>query len=241
MPSLRVSVRLLNGVAVFDDYSPSLDALLEWLILDRHGMAAPNPTIEDVERSRPIVAEQMPLDKASLGDDWYWQTSGPCYTYHRESIDKFRKRWAPGIDSPEPAWGKRKAKWDTSQGAEKAYDLPLFVRLTQEITWYCNGDPDGLMDLLQGCTGVGKKRAHGYGQVQQWSVTPYGHDYHLYGPDGQLMRPIPAEHLDRTRPIDIAIRDWGWRPPAWLPANKRRCAMPIHTVKLASDGRPATG
>ena len=238
MASLKVTARLSSGIAVFDDWSPDLASLLEWLILDARGMAAPNPSVHDVEASRPVVDEHMPLDKGMVGDHWYWQSSAPCYCYRSESTHKFRKRWAPGIDSPAPNWGKRKAKWDTSQGAEKAYDLPLFVRIPQTITWYCNGDPRAIETLLAGCTGLGKKRAHGYGQVNQWKVTNHD-DWHLWGPAGQLMRPIPVDAMPRERPVDFAIRDWGWRPPAWLPANKTRCAMPVHTVRadsLASIG-----
>ena len=241
MANLRVTARLSSGIAVFDDWSPDLASLLEWLILDARGMAAPNPSAQDVEASRPVVDEHMPLAKGWLGEDWYWQTSSPCYTYRNESVSKFRKRWAPGIDSPPPAWGKRKAKWDTSQGAEKAYDLPLFVRLAPKITWYCQGDREGIAALLQGCTGLGKKRAHGYGQVTNWEVEDHGQDWHLWGPNGELMRPIPAVHLPRDRPIDIAIRDWGWRPPAWLSANKARCAMPVHTARLDTASLAGAG
>lgn len=230
MPKLKVTARLLTGFAAFDDWSPDLAGLLEWLILDSRGLACPNPTPEAVEASRPIVDELMPLARREIGGEWYWATSSPCYTYATEYISKFRKRWAPGIDSPAPDWGKRKAKWDGSAGAEKSYDLPNYIRVTDAVTWYCVGDTDGVWDVLQNCTGIGKKRAHGHGQITHWEVTEIGHDWHLYGPNGELMRPIPANALP-AQVGQIAIRQWGWRPPAWLPSNKHRCAMPTTTAR----------
>jgi len=246
MDNLKVTAYIAAGFAAFDDWSPDLAGLLEWMILDARGMAAPNPTPEDVEASRPVVEEFMPLERGEIGGAWYWATSAPCYSYTTESISKFRKRWSPGIDTPMPDWGKRKAKWSGSEGQEKNYDLPNYVRVTDAVTWYCRGDGSGVRTLLQGCTGIGKKRAHGHGQVQRWEVTEVYHDWHLYGPNGELMRPIPVAALPEA-PLDFAIRDWGWRPPAWLPSNKTRCAMPVHTCRkvdrttLGGDGRSLAG
>ena len=241
MDPLKVTAHLsIGNIAVFEDHSPALDSLLEWLILDRLGMAAPNPTPAEVEASRPIVADHMPLAQGSLAGNWYWQTSGPCYRIHAESTDRFRKRWQPGADTPEPNWGKRKAKVEGSQGPEKSYDLPLYVRTTPAIHWYCVGDKAGIEDLLSGCAGLGKKRAYGYGQVHHWEVSTHDHDWHLWR-ENTLMRCIPLDAVDR--PADFGILQWGWRPPAWLPANRILCAMPVHTVSravLARAGGPAT-
>jgi len=220
-----------SPIAVFDDHSPGLDSLLEWLILDKHGLASPNPSESEVELSRDLVNNQMPLTQGSTGGDWYWQTSGPAYCYHTEQESRYRKRWQPGHDSPVPNWGSRKAKWNTSAGSEKSYDLPVYLRLTDRIDWYCNGDPEGIEHLLLGCAGLGKKRSQGHGQVISWEVTEIESDWHLYR-EGSLMRPIPVEWVDR--PCEFAVRQWGWRPPAWLPANSRRCAMPINTVRLVA-------
>lgn len=246
MASLRITAHLLTPFATFDDWSPDIAGLLEWMILDERGLAAPNPTPADVVASRPIVEAEMPISQGTIAGEWYWQVSSPCYAYTTEVIDKFRKRWAPGIDSPAPNWGKRKAKWSGSEGQEKNYDLPNYLRVTDRVTWYAVGDRAGVETLLQGCTGIGKKRAHGHGQVSHWEVTEHGHDWHLWGANGELMRPIPIDGIPTDRAIDFAIRDWGWRPPAWLPDNKTRCAMPVHTARkvdqliVASDGRSLT-
>jgi len=229
MQPLKITACMGSPIAVYDDYSPSLDALLEWLILDSRGLAVPNPTAADVDATRGIVDAAMPIVKGDIAGEWYWQVSGPCYLYSTEQTDKFRKRWDPGIGTPEPDWGKRKPTWNTSMGAEKAYELPLYLRDPEVICWYAVGDPDRVLELVRNCTGLGKKRAIGFGQITRWQVEEIKHDYHLFQ-NGILMRPVPYEHLSTV--CDFGIRDWGWRPPTWLPANKRRCAMPVHTVRL---------
>lgn len=229
MRNLQVTATMATAIAVFDDWSPALDGLLEYLILQRHNRVSPNPTDAEIEATRPLVESEMPLQRAEIGGEWYWATSSPCYRYRVEQSDQFRKRWAPGIDCPPPDWKKRQPKWDTSQGKEKSYDLPLYIRSMPQIHWFCVGDLEAIQDLLNGCAGIGKKRSIGHGQVASWSVSPIDYDYHLLRA-GMLMRPIPCELLPPTN-MDFSIRNWGWRPPAYHVSNKARCAMPIHTVQ----------
>jgi len=232
MQPLKVQAWMGSPIAGYDDWSPDLAGLLEYLLLDRLHLASPNPTPEQVEETRAIVDEQMPIRRGDLDGEWYWQTSGPCYTIKSEQIDKFRKRW--DCQEHNLNWGKRKAKWSTSEGPEKSYDLPLYLRSTSVITWYCVGNLVAVADLLNDCTGVGKKRSHGYGQITKWEVELCEHDWHLWR-NGMLMRPIPLTSIPQDRPVDFSILDWGWRPPAWLHSNKTRCAMPGHTVRKLSE------
>ncbi|NJL03190.1 MAG: hypothetical protein HC910_22430 [Spirulinaceae cyanobacterium SM2_1_0] len=229
MPSLKVTAHLRSGFATCDDWSPDLAGLLAWLILDSKGLASPHPTIEDARRNAPVIAAEIPLAAGELAGEPYWQTSAPCYEYTAEHTDKFRKRWSPGIDSPPPAWGKRKPKWSASEGQEKNYDLPNYIRVTPCITWYAVGDVNRLTEIIQGCTGLGKKRSHGHGQVSAWEVDETEEDWHTYNSQGDLMRPIPLTAIDRK--VEYAVREWGWLFPAWLPENKRICAMPVKTAR----------
>jgi len=223
---------MASPIALFDDWTPSMDSLLEWLILDKLNLTTPNPTEEQVQATRAIVDAQMPIAKGSLerdsGTDWYWQVSGPCYRYTIEQQDRFRKRWQPGTDSPEPRWGKRKPKWNTSEGAEKSYDLPMYLRSVDSIIWYAVGDIAGVLALLQGCTGLGKKRSYGNGQVLEWDVSPTAEDWHLYR-NGKLMKPIPIDAVPNRG--EYPAQTWGWRPPSWAHWNKVVCSMPTKTVR----------
>ena len=94
------------------------------------------------------------------------------------------------------------------------------------------------MELLSRCSGLGKKRSIGHGQISSWEVKPIAEDWHLYKPLEwlpdifALMRPIPVGLGNPDKVIgDFAIRDWGWRPPTWLQENKSRCYMPTLTVR----------
>jgi CRISPR type IV-associated protein Csf3 len=229
MEAIKVTAFLSSPIAVCDDWTPSLDALLEWQILEKLNLLSPNPTTEQVAETRPLVFTEMPIEKGDLNGEWYWKVSSPCYAYTVDQQSRFRKRWSPGVDSPEPNWGKRKPKFTTSQGAEKAYDLPLFLRSAYAIHWYGIGDPSATLSLLESITGLGKKRSQGYGQILKWVVEPFSHDWHLWKVN-TLMKAVPIEMLDPSQKVQCTLMNWGWRPPGWLAANKSFCAMPTQTV-----------
>lgn len=230
MKPLKITAHLGTAIACYDNWSPSLDALLEWLILDQLNLASPNPTPKQVEASRSIVDAQMPLASGSIMGEWYWQVSSPCYRVVSEYTDRYRKRWDYHDRNLE--WGKRKAKWSTSEGGEKSYDLPLYCRNVESITWYGVGNREEITALLQNCNYIGKKRSYGNGQVLQWEVEEIADDWHLWR-QGKLMRPIPYRLLFSQSQILISepvLLQWGWRPPAWLNSNKELCVMPQENV-----------
>lgn len=222
MKPLKITAYLATPFATYDDYSPSLDSLLEWIWLDARGLATPNPDPES------LIQAPLPLGKGEIGGEWYWQVSSPHYRIECEETTKFRKRW----DYHDVAldWGKRKAKFHTSEGAEKNYDLPLYLRTTSAIAWYAVGDAAGVRELLAGCAGIGKKRSHGWGQVLRWEVEEVEYDWHLWGPSGQLMRPMPVRLMPLEKVDGAFLLSWGWRPPAWLAVNQELCVMPTKNV-----------
>lgn len=222
---LLVRAKLNNGLARFDPWSPALDSLLVYLILSEYDKLSPNPTIEDWERNKDFLIDKMPLELGFIGDDWYWKSSSPITQEKGQYTDRYRKRW----DYQEYAlnWGKRKAKWETSQNAEKSYDLPLYCINATTLSWYVVGEKQELERLLSQCLYLGKKRSYGNGQVNAWEVIPTEKDYHLFK-DGKLMRPMPysliAPFLDLKVKYDLL--HWGWKPPVFLPQNQALCAVP---------------
>ncbi|MFQ3637880.1 MAG: hypothetical protein SNJ57_18810 [Cyanobacteriota bacterium] len=226
MIPVQITAHLATPMQAYEDWTPSLDALLEWAILDEAGLASANPTPEDVERSRSVVDAAMPLLKAEIGGEWYWAVSSPQYLLLLEQQDRLRKRW----DQQEHYldWQGKRQSWSTSEGHTKSYDLPQYLRTTDRIDWFAVGDLDVLRRWLTvwRCGRLGKKRR---AIVWRWDVQEVQQDWHLMK-DGVLMRPIPAESMLPYLPCDFALLNWGWRPPAWLPSNKARCAMPIHSV-----------
>ncbi|MEH2135409.1 hypothetical protein [Nostoc sp.] len=142
MQPLKITAHLGSAIATYDSWSPSLDSLLEWLLLDELNLISPNPTPEQVQATRGTVDDRMPLSKGEIMGEWYWKVSSPCYQIVSEYTDKFRKRWDNHDQNLN--WSKRKAKWSTSEVPEKSYDLPLYCRNVENITWYAVGNREAI-------------------------------------------------------------------------------------------------
>jgi hypothetical protein len=229
MENLQVRVTLGNGIAVYDDYSPNLESLVIYQLLSERGLASSNPTVQEITDNMAKLQGLIPIKQDETHGFFY--CSNPVYTYISEERHQFRKRWES--DNKYINWGKRKAKVETSQGAEKNYDLPLFLRLTPFIDWYCVGDKTELLRILNQVTGLGKKRSHGFGQVIEWKVTEIENDWSLVK-DGELMKPVNGKvfiNLGISRFYNVLT--WGWKPPGWLSVNKELCMMP-EVVKRAT-------
>lgn len=225
MQSLRITAHLATPFVVYDAFSPSLDAIIEWYWLKERGLASPNPD------SDSLVQADLPLLKGDIQGEWYWCVSSPHYLLEGQQTTRMRRRW--DCHDKHLDWGGKRAKFSTSEGHTKGYDLPNYLRSTPQIDWFAVGDRDEILRLLQQCTGIGKKLSQGFGQVIRWEVQEFDQDWHLWGAAGQLMRPIPVQLLTQEIPgkIDgITILRWGWRPPARLPCNQEVCAMPMYNV-----------
>jgi hypothetical protein len=220
MQPLRVSARIATKLSVSDDWSPSLDALLIKLLLDELGLASSNPTPEDVATNQRVIDEAMPIAKGTMQGEWYWQTSSPCYLYEGETIERIHKRWDQQDRNLD--WKGKRRNWSTSETNTKSWTILLLERSTPRIDWYCVGDADEVLRLLQNCSGLAKKRRS---QVVSWEVERMPEDWHLWK-DGALMRPIPVD-LIKKAPSSFSIREWAWRPPTHIPENFAKCVMPL--------------
>ncbi len=91
------------------------------------------------------------------------------------------------------------------------------------IDWYAEGDVDAVRELLRDAHFIGKRRASGFGEVENWTIEPD----ELDGITGHLdepLRPVPVELFggDQT-----AIKaDAAWRPAYWNPAHRAICFVP---------------
>lgn len=225
MDNLQVIAHMANPLVAYDDWSPSLDALLEYMLLDRLNLITPNPTDADAEKNLPLIFDKMPLARPILKDEWYWAVSSPHYIENHQQTSRYRKRW--DYQEHHLDWGKKRAKVSGSEGHFKAYDLPRYDREMQTIHWFCVGDANKISDLLQSVTHLGKKRSQGCGQVHKWEVIPFEYDWHLWRGD-KLARPMPVNMIDPPQAINMM--QWGWRPPTWLATNKTMCFMPTENV-----------
>ncbi|MGI9135410.1 MAG: hypothetical protein ACR2I0_15950 [Rhodoferax sp.] len=99
--------------------------------------------------------------------------------------------------------------------------------MATSLRWYAEGDPQGVLDLLQGIEFVGKKRTAGFGQVHRWRLTESQFDG-VMDAQGQPLRPVP---LTMWGGDANAIRaDVAWRPAYWLTQHRALCAVPAETM-----------
>lgn len=228
MQSLQVTAWLTTPIILSDDWTPSLENLLTFLILDEAGRAAPNPSDREVAENLDFVRDRMPLRLGDLQGEWYWQVSAPHYQYSTEINDCFHKRW--DCQEQHLDWQGKRAKWSSSEGHTKSWTVPIRLRDPRRIDWFAFGDRDELARLLNWVMGLGKKKC---GQIADWQIQAVHHDWHLLGNQGQLMRSIPLEIVQSgaiAMPNSFKILNWAWRPPAHLPSNFTKCLMPVENA-----------
>lgn len=225
---LIVIASLSGSLATSDNYSPSLEALLHLQVLKARSpeLVASNPIPEQIESAAEYVQIYMPIQYSIIAHEKVAHISDPFYILDYEDIHKVRRRW----DYQEKCldWGKKMAKFSTSEGHTKSYDIPLFVRGVKAIYWYVMGDESQILKYLQSITHLGKKRAYGYGHVVNWNIYSVQEDYSLINED-KLVKSIPLacakELLSEETVANISIAKHGWKPPAWYAPNKVVCAM----------------
>lgn len=224
MESLQVTAWLSTPIALSDDWTPSLENLLTFLILDEAGRASPNPSDEEVSENQEFVRDRMPLQLGDLQGEWYWQVSSPHYLYTTEINDCFHKRW--DYQDQHLDWRKKRAKWSNSEGHTKSWTVSVRLRNPSRIDWFLVGDPIETMRLLEFAPGLGSKKRG----LAEWQVQKCADDWHLFGNNQQLMRPVPVRLIESPQPFKIL--NWAWRPPAHMPNNYERCFMPILNSKV---------
>lgn len=153
---------------------------------------------------------------------WYYAASFAQWGPHVDGMDHWNKRFdvahADLID-----FGTKRGNVIVEQGQYKAYHMPVYYRSALWVSWYVVGDREELHRLMPHITNLGKKAAQGWGAVLRWEIVPWPHDWSVYGPDGAVMRAVPAQDGILT----------GFRPSYWLPKNQSHCLVPdSHSLKL---------
>lgn len=93
MDNLQIIAHMATPLVAYDNWSPSLDALIEYQLLDKLGLITPNPTIADAEKNLPLIFNDMPIARPVLNSEWYWAVSSPHYIENHQQTTRFRKRW----------------------------------------------------------------------------------------------------------------------------------------------------
>lgn len=88
------------------------------------------------------------------------------------------------------------------------------------ITWFFDGDPDQVFELMSGILFVGKKHSTGYGELYEREIIK-AKVSHL-GLNAEPLRPIPVAVFKYTNEI---IVDATWKPAYWDFDNSEDCVV----------------
>lgn len=215
MKPLRVRANLLHGYSATDQWSPALDAILAyWALRDRLGE---EEFALGTSGHRELVDADLPLERVTWGDDWWWACSSPVAEtvqvferhIHRRFDDQYERYMPEGV-----------RRVETAAGPYKAYRNRHLVRLAPWIEWHVVGDRQEIERLLRRCVFVGSGLAKGWGEVASWDVTEDGDEQAAH-----LQRPLPRDYA-RANGVGGMVMRWGLRPPGRLPEHQRECVMP---------------
>lgn len=102
--------------------------------------------------------------------------------------------------------------------------LNTYPKITaSHITWYAEGNADEIKKLLNPVHFIGKRRASGFGEVEEWNIEANELDG-ILGNFGEPLRPIPIDlyNGDKSYPVT----DAAWRPAYWDILNRTACYAP---------------
>ena len=237
--SLVVRAQLAAPVAL-DRWEP-LDGLLGWAVaffpdlreesrLRRHALR-----LAQNEGRRPDygrIGNFIPLSIWGHGlipGRWVYCSS---YALPEGEVSWDTVYWNKRFDSEAAArWldpEARKQKVNSRSGPLRAYHMPLPVRSPAALVWHVYGDRHRLRNLCARLMAIGKKRAYGYGKVISWSVESEddGQDRSVFGPEGALMRPVPADLLEAAGVEgQFEYGYFSYRAPYWDSRYFDRCAV----------------
>lgn len=92
------------------------------------------------------------------------------------------------------------------------------------VWWFAEGDTEAVRELLEGLRFVGKKNAHGYGEIAILQIEQQEGTDGILGPQSMPLRPVPA---DLFRGNGAAVQaEAAWRPPYWRVESRTRCFVP---------------
>lgn len=211
MKNLKVTAFLARPFA--GRFPISLDALLMYAIAQR-------------DRLPPDGVEFFPLQLMKIPVEWdergfFHASVSQIESPIRYSEKSFTKR---------PVTIERLAKFSNcskqlniGSGYHKACFETLRLQMPADlkVVWYCVGDADEILSLLQSIPGLGANSHSGEGKVLRWEIEECEEDFSLFK-DGKPMRPLPKGMFPSWRK-----KRWArLGPPYWLQEGLVECVVP---------------
>jgi CRISPR type IV-associated protein Csf3 len=195
-----------------------LDALLMAAVARRDD-APPLYTQADAVEAQPL---DIPIALSACGR-YYLATTSIQHVSEREH--RWLNRRFP-LQEAIALGGPKVRRIQQSEGACKAYRIPVETAHVAELHWYAVGDADGVRRLLDLVSRLGRRRAVGEGTVLRWRVVELDEvwdGFPTLSADGAAMRHLP---LDVEGLRDYAVRIGCVRPPYWARAREQEVACP---------------
>lgn len=165
---------------------------------------------------RESLVPLLPFKKGGRRDEtWFYHCSFSQWPQNSVEDSSFKVKKGDWIDKTDFLNDKTK-RIDNQRGKFKAYHIKMYYRFANYIDWYCVGDEEKIMRLLQFCTAIGKNTGDGWGQILKWEVSEWPEDWSIRNAEGKLMRSVPCE---------TGI-PYGIRPSYWNPRHITRCIVP---------------
>lgn len=210
---LRIRAYLQSGV-ISDQYLP-LDGVLYYHLVRRE-MGVQDLSKPGESNVRQAANITLPIKKGGRKDEtWFYHCSFAQWPERVVEDSSFKVKQGDWLKFTQHLNDKVR-KVDTQRGKFKAYHIKMYYRHAEYVDWYCVGDPEKLMELLQFCTHLGKNTGDGWGAVLKWQIQDWPEDWSIRGFNNQLMRAVPA---------DNGLL-YGVRPSYWNPRHVIPCKMP---------------
>lgn len=135
---------------------------------------------------------------------WGWRCSaavavGPSWA----TAHDHRRR--PAVDET-VQWSIAK-RIELGGGPRAARNLKFPATIVRELRWFAVGDGDRVSYLLKRHIGaIGKLAKTGSGRVMEWRVEEHAEDWSVSGPNGEVMRRLPARMFSEMPSTEGSIR-----------------------------------
>lgn len=123
---------------------------------------------------------------------------------------------------------QQKGRIPINRGHFKDFMINMPILITDNITFYANGDKNEIKKLLSNLKHLGKKTSIGSGQITKIKIKKIEEDYSFFK-DNNIMRPIPVKI---KLPIIEGMRfeKQPYKPPYWDKNNISMCYVPRNQI-----------
>lgn len=218
---LKINVEIISPLYINSPWL-HLDSILSYLCvrdaLDELFYYLPTEKIIDISKLK------IPLKRT---EDIYHSSVGIYSDNLRLYRDKLYKRFTDK-QTYKLTRKQQKGKIKINQGHYKDFLINMPMLITDNITFYANGNKKEIKKLLSHLTNLGKKTSIGGGQITNIKITETNEDYSFFK-DNNVMRPIPVK---MKLPIIEGMRfeKQPYKPPYWDKNNVSMCYVPKNQI-----------